>query len=1168
MKSWNLKTALFLATFSSAILLTGVAHATLFWFADTTRGTKVFPTLDLAPGTVTVAPDPLGQYGDVYKYFLPDTNSAFGKERCESSGTETPTGEFQPAYNTDYYIGWRAMWNPMPVNPGWVCLFQMHGYGVSGQGAPMTFRCVNNDGKLWAQNNANGINVDFLSIPFQTNVWQNFVVHTFLSTNWNVGYIEVWYNGVLQTNINGTTRWYGPTWDNVDGVWQDSYNKFKWGVYRSGAMDGKGLATAYMSNAKVGSTYADVDPSGGGDFSISISPAAQILAPGGGTNYTVTIGALNGFATNVSLSATGLPDGATAGFSPATVTNSGASTLTIATTGSTPIGSYPISVVGTTGILSHTNTTTLVVSGFMLSAAPSSQTVNAGADTNFTVTVTTNGAFSGTVNLGFSSLPSGVSASFDSSSLAQSGIATLTVNTTSNTASGNYPLTLSGTNGSLVISATVALIVNGPVANPGTLFWTGSGADTNWSTIFNWTNNAAGGNGPPGPANSLIFTNAGSVPASALTSPGSGTVVPANINSSVNGNFTVIGLTNFANATYPGLAYHNLGIASGATLSAGGVQIGGLIQYDFGINNVVDMSISGAGAMLLVTNGAVVISQGCNTSGAGAHDALLDLSGLDTFQMYGTQIKLGTENITRAGGILYLARTNTLTLLNSGYSNADGSGSPYSGNPALTLGHNKTAVANGAQVYLGISNCIAADYVTIGRGDANDLMEFNPAFLGANPSVFISGTNGSSSPVGIYVVGDDSPGAGGSSTATNDFTGGTVNLLANYLCVARGREGANDTGSSAGVLTFNNGSITANALVIGFLYPNGSNSVARGTVNVNGGTLMVVSNLTLASKPGVGTGTVQGTLNINGGLVQATNIFGGGGTSTINLSSGTLDLQPNWAPVQGIITNVTTLNVGGGGNIDAAFLTDAASIATPNPLTIASNGVVAGNTFIYTPSLVVNGSIAPGNSTGGAGGMTNSGAITFGAGGQYEVTIGDALAGPVSGWSFLQSGGTINIQSTPASPFTITVGTGGNPADNFNSASNYDWVIAAGSSIVNFATNEFVINSSQFQNGLGSGSFYLHASGNSLVLSFTNNLPPAPGPVVVNLTASGNSLVFSGTNGSPTAPYYVLASTNLALPLTNWTVILTNAFDGNGNFNFTNPADVNNQQRFYLLKLR
>ncbi|GIF53599.1 hypothetical protein Afe04nite_81380 [Asanoa ferruginea] len=47
------------------------------------------------------------------------------------------------------------------------------------------------------------------------------------------------------------------------------------------------------------------------------------------------------------MAASGLPAGATASFAPATVTSGGSSTLTIATSASTPAGTYPVTVTGT-----------------------------------------------------------------------------------------------------------------------------------------------------------------------------------------------------------------------------------------------------------------------------------------------------------------------------------------------------------------------------------------------------------------------------------------------------------------------------------------------------------------------------------------------------------------------------------------------------------------------------------------------------------------------------------------------------------------------------------------------------------------------------------------------------------------------------------------------------
>jgi hypothetical protein len=230
-------------------------RADLLWEADVSRGTSVFGGLEKAPGEINIVTDPLGHYGKVYQFKTWDDKS-YRKERCEARGTVTPSGVFRLVEGKEYYIGWRAMWDPMPINPGWVALFQMHGYGPPGQGAPLVLRCIKGDGNMYMQNNANGVDTDFWQSPFKSGVWQTFVVHVLLSSDPAKGYTEIWYNGAPQTFINKQTRWYGPTWDAPAG----SFNQLKWGVYRSGAMNGKGPATAYMSDAKVGTTYADVDP--------------------------------------------------------------------------------------------------------------------------------------------------------------------------------------------------------------------------------------------------------------------------------------------------------------------------------------------------------------------------------------------------------------------------------------------------------------------------------------------------------------------------------------------------------------------------------------------------------------------------------------------------------------------------------------------------------------------------------------------------------------------------------------------------------------------------------------------------------------------------------------------------------------------------------------------
>jgi Polysaccharide lyase len=229
------------------------AHAQVLWFADPTRGTGVFEGLEEAPGHISIVADPKGLHGQVYRYDTFDDKS-FPKERCESRGTKTPSGNFRVALGGTYYIGWREMWNPMPTNGSWVAFWQMHGYGPAGQGAPLVLRAINGDGNLYMQNNVNGTNVNFWKTKLVLNTWNTYVVHVHLATN-NTGWVELWYNGVPQTFINGKTRFNCPTWDAKAG----SFVMFKWGVYRSSTVNGKGPASTFMSGARIGLNLADVN---------------------------------------------------------------------------------------------------------------------------------------------------------------------------------------------------------------------------------------------------------------------------------------------------------------------------------------------------------------------------------------------------------------------------------------------------------------------------------------------------------------------------------------------------------------------------------------------------------------------------------------------------------------------------------------------------------------------------------------------------------------------------------------------------------------------------------------------------------------------------------------------------------------------------------------------
>ena len=94
----------------------------------------------------------------------------------------------------------------------------------------------------------------------------------------------------------------------------------------------------------------------------------------------------------------------------------------------------------------------------------------------------------------------------------------------------------------------------------------------------------------------------------------------------------------------------------------------------------------------------------------------------------------------------------------------------------------------------------------------------------------------------------------------------------------------------------------------------------------------------------------------------------------------------------------------------------------------------------------------------------------------------------------------------------------------------------------------------------GSGLLWDTAHLNAGVLSVV----PAPG--ITGVKMSGANFTFTGTNGTPHANYLILTTTNLALPIINWTVVATNSFDTGGNFHVTNSVGAGSNARFYSVQ--
>jgi kumamolisin len=95
-----------------------------------------------------------------------------------------------------------------------------------------------------------------------------------------------------------------------------------------------------------------------GNFTIAVSPTSGSLDQGQSGYATVTTTVSGGFSSAIALSATGVPSGVTGSFSPASIASPGSGTahFTLTVSRTAPTGTYPITITGTGGGVTHTTT--------------------------------------------------------------------------------------------------------------------------------------------------------------------------------------------------------------------------------------------------------------------------------------------------------------------------------------------------------------------------------------------------------------------------------------------------------------------------------------------------------------------------------------------------------------------------------------------------------------------------------------------------------------------------------------------------------------------------------------------------------------------------------------------------------------------------------------------
>jgi hypothetical protein len=95
------------------------------------------------------------------------------------------------------------------------------------------------------------------------------------------------------------------------------------------------------------------------NFSLTATPSTLSIVQGSNGTSTITVVPVNGFSGSVTMSASGLPSGVTAGFSPNPTTTTSTLTLTASATAAT--GTSTVTVTGVSGSLTQTTTLSLTV---------------------------------------------------------------------------------------------------------------------------------------------------------------------------------------------------------------------------------------------------------------------------------------------------------------------------------------------------------------------------------------------------------------------------------------------------------------------------------------------------------------------------------------------------------------------------------------------------------------------------------------------------------------------------------------------------------------------------------------------------------------------------------------------------------------------------------------
>jgi kumamolisin len=275
-------------------------------------------------------------------------------------------------------------------------------------------------------------------------------------------------NQQLVANGEKTIGFLNPTIyaQNITSVYDTDFHDIASGTSGSySATTGYDLVTGWGSpNAGLINALAPTSTSP--TFTLSASPASVSVVQGNSGSSTITSTVVDGFSSAVALTASGLPTGVTATFSPTSITGSGTSSLTLAVASTTATGTYTITVTGTGGGITQTATVSLTVTsnvaaGFTLTASPTSLSVTQRTSGSVALTTAVSGSFDSAIALSASGEGSGVTVSFSKTSIAApgSGTSTMTLKASRSATTGTFTVTVKATGGGITHTVPITLTI-------------------------------------------------------------------------------------------------------------------------------------------------------------------------------------------------------------------------------------------------------------------------------------------------------------------------------------------------------------------------------------------------------------------------------------------------------------------------------------------------------------------------------------------------------------------------------------------------------------------------------------------------------------------------------------------------------------------------------------